>query len=101
RLVGEGPPLRRRDLFPPGHQPRARLADAAPRIDLARSAALAASFSTCRSRRATGVSVAAESPGHPVPGGTGDSKTAPVTGCGSDVAPIPPRYPPLGQRGSV
>lgn len=32
--------------------------------------------------RATGVSPVAGSVGHPVPGGTGDAKRSPVTGCG-------------------
>ncbi|GAA6525479.1 hypothetical protein IDVR_12740 [Intrasporangium sp. DVR] len=32
---------------------------------------------------ATGVSVVAGSPGQPVPGGTGEGKSAPVIGCGS------------------
>ena len=48
-----------------------------------------ASRRTCASERATGVEASAGSPGHPVPGGTGERNGAPVTGWGRASSGIP------------
>src|SRR4051794_17518767 len=53
---------------------------------------------TCVTVLATGVCPSAGSPGHPVPGGTGEGNSCPVTGCGSDLPPIhaPPAVATFG-----
>jgi len=48
-----------------------------------RSVAAAASRVTSSAVWATGVAAVAGSPGQPLPGGTGDAKASPVSGCGS------------------
>jgi len=55
---------------------------------VARSADAPARRATSAADRATGVVAVAGSSGHPVPGGTGESKNAPVMGCGSDMSPL-------------
>ena len=58
--------------------------------------ASAASRTTSAAVVATGVSAVAGSPGQPVPGGTGERKSPPVTGCwaGSGIGAVlmDPRY---------
>src|SRR3954469_8267676 len=51
---------------------------------------------TCVTVLATGVCPSAGSPGHPVPGGTGEGNTCPVTGCGRNS--FPKTSPRSGQR---
>jgi len=48
-----------------------------------RSVAATASRVTSSAVWATGVAAVAGSPGQPLPGGTGDAKASPVSGCGS------------------
>ena len=69
-LVGERAALRPSDLFPPGHQPRARPAHRDPRAQLGSADADAASARTSPTSWATAVRLVARSPGQPVPGRT-------------------------------
>ena len=86
-LVGERrPPPGHGDRLAPLDEPRAGAADRDPRVELGdvsaprRRAGARPRAVSCHRRRGV-----AGSPGQPVPGGTGDAKSSPVTGCGSRV----------------
>jgi hypothetical protein len=57
----------------------------------------AASVFTSAAVRAIGVVAEATSSGHPVPGGTGEKNSWPVTGCGSDCGVAIEAPPPFGR----